>query len=226
MSPGKIEGTAPRPHLVLLVPFLLAASLLTAGCSSQPTCPAGLHPYKDKCFTNMAIQYVGCTEGKGIDVITEIGGGAGGTFKDVADISLDLAYKRMELENTPVALQIVKDCLDIAKNNSPPDDPEQLAASEFQRKIINETPNVTISPGSAKERGQVTVTGSRFWPTEMVDIYVHASLVAQVQADENGAFTAVITVPSSAPPPGFPTTISAAGQSSAKTALAPFQVAP
>jgi len=201
----------------------LAVAPMAAACSGQE-CPAGLHQYKDKCLTNMAIQYVGCTDGKGVNVTTEIG--AGGTFKEVAEVSLNLAYKQAKEENTPVALQIVKDCLEIARTTSPPDDPEQAAAAQFQRDVIDATPSISISPTTARKGAQVTITGSKFWPTEMVDIYLHATLVAQIQADATGAISATITVPSSAPPPDFPTTITATGRSSAKSAMAPFQTAP
>lgn len=71
---------------------------------------------------------------------------------------------------------------------------------------------------------QVTVEGSNFWPNEMVDIHVHATLVDQVESNQAGAFSAVITMPSSVLP-DVDTQISASGQSSAKTARAPFHIA-
>jgi len=225
------EQTVFRSRLILLAFLPLATSLLlAAGCSSQPTCPVGLHPYKDKCLTNMAIQYVGCTEGKGISPTTEVSVGVGGTLKVVADASLTLAYKKAQQENTPVALQIVKDCMEIAKTNSPPDDQEQSVATgyeqQWQKLVIGATASLTISPGSAQKGGHVTVKGSQFWPNEMVDIRVHATLVAQVPADANGEFSASITVPSSAPPPDFDTSITATGRSSARSAEAPFHTDP
>ena len=48
-------------------------------------------------------------------------------------------------------------------------------------------------------------------------------MVKQVQADNNGAFTTAITVPDDVPPPDFQTTISATGETSAKSAEAPFR---
>jgi hypothetical protein len=217
-----------RPILLLLL--FVAASLFAFGCSSQPTCPAGFHPYKDKCLTKMAILYVGCTEGRGISPTTEISGGVGGTLKVVADASVTLAYKKTEQENTPVALQIVNDCMEIAQSNAPPEDQEQGQAADFlqqwQEQIRNQTPHISLSSSSAKKGADVTVTGSQFLANETVDIYVHASLVAQVPADKNGRFSAVITVPTSAPPPGFATTIVATGESSARSAQAPFHTAP
>jgi hypothetical protein len=184
----------------------------------------------------MAIQYVGCTDGRGMSTTTEIGGGVGGTFKVVADASLKAAYKRTQQEDTPVALEIVKDCMEIARTSSAASDPEQSIAAAYQRQVdqslqqwqqqqVNQTPMLTLSRNSARKGEQVTVTGSHFWPNEVVDIRVHATIVAQVKADEKGAFSAAITVPSSAPPPDFDTTIIASGETSARSAQAPFHTA-
>jgi hypothetical protein len=230
MGAWNLEQTVLRKRLILLTLIALASSLLAFGCSSQPTCSAGLHAYKDKCLTNMAIQYVGCVEERGINTTTEISAGAGGTLKVVADATLNLAYKKSEQENTPVALQIVKDCMDIAKTNSPPDDQEQKVAADYQEQwqdlIISQTPSLTISPTGARVGDPVTVTGSQFWANEMVDIRLHVTVVAQIKADASGGFSEVITVPSSAPPPGFPAAVIATGQSSSRSAEAPFETAP
>jgi hypothetical protein len=189
-----------------------------------------MHPYKDKCLTNMAIQYIGCTEGRGISTTNEISAGVGGTLKVVADATLNVAIKKSQTENTPVALQIVKDCMEIAKTNSPPDDPEQALAASYEKAWqdiqVSQTPSISTSRPSAKTGETITVTGSQFWANETVEIRVHASLVKQVKADGSGAFSVEITIPNDAPPAGFSTTITATGKSSAKSADAPFEVAP
>jgi hypothetical protein len=230
MGVDHLEETASRYRLILLMLLSVVGSMLVAGCSSQPSCPSGLHPYKDKCLTTMAIQYVGCTEGRGISPTTEISGGVGGTLKVVADASLTLAVKRTDQENTPVALKIVTDCMEIAKNTTPPDDQEQGVAASFlqtwQQQLIEQTPKITLSRDSAKKGAELKVNGSQFLPNEMIDIRVHATLVKQVQADKEGRFSVVITIPSSAPPPDFDTTITASGQSSARSAQAPFHTRP
>jgi len=200
-----------RISLITLIAFV--AALLGSSCSSQPTCSTGLHPYKDKCLTNMAIQYVGCTFCLGNTPTTEISADVGGTLKVVADASLKLAYKRTEQENTPVALEIVRDCMEIAKTNSPPDDGEQQAATgyqqqfdeaerQWQQKQVDTTPTIKVSASTARRGEQLTVTGTRFWPDEIINISVHATLVAQAQADKDGAFSTVVTVPADAPTSG------------------------
>jgi hypothetical protein len=60
----------------------------------------------------------------------------------------------------------------------------------------------------------------------MVAISVHGTLVTQIEADANGAFSTVITVPAEAPLPGFGTSITASGQTSMRSARAPFRIAP
>ncbi len=236
MNIRNITPTRLRHSLAFLVLVPLVLLLVPAcGGPSQPECPSGLHPYNGKCLSSMAIQYVGCTEGRGVSTTTEIGGGAGGTLKVVADASLKAAYKRTQQEDTPVALEIVKDCMEIARTSSAASDPEQSTAAAYQRQIdqslqqwqqqqVNETPTLMLSRSTARIGEQVTVRGSRFWPNEMIGIHVQATLVAQVKADGAGAFSTVVTVPSSARP-NVDTVIIATGQTSAKYAEAPFHTA-
>lgn len=84
---------------------------------------------------------------------------------------------------------------------------------------------LTLSTGSARRGEQVTVFGSCFEPGERVEIRVHVTVAGSATADTEGAFEQTIIVPQSVPPPGFPTSISATGQSSIKTASAPFTTA-
>ena len=218
-------------HLLVLALASIAV-LATPGCgSSPPNCASGYQPYKSNCLTNSAIQYVRCTEGRGLSTTTEIGGGLGGTFKVVANATLNVAYKKAKQENTPVALQIVKDCLEIAKSS-----PEHDTATAFQGKVeqylqqwqrqqVEATPIVTLSSNSAGIGEQVTVTGSRFVPNELVEIIVHATLVAQVQASDAGEFSTSITVPSSVFRDSD-VAVTAAGQTSARSGRAPLHIAP
>ncbi|GAB90768.1 hypothetical protein [Gordonia rhizosphera] len=88
---------------------------------------------------------------------------------------------------------------------------------------LAEPAEVTLSTGQAARGDQVTVFGSCFEPGERVVIRVHTTEVGSATADSDGAFVQTITVPASAPPPGFPTDISATGKQSAKTGSAPFE---
>jgi hypothetical protein len=162
----------------------------------------------------------------------QIAGGAAGTFKVVADASLKAAYKRTKQEDTPVALQIVHDCLEIAKQASVSGSDRGVAQSyekevnqslkKWQQQQVDETPHIKLSRDHAGIGGTVTVRGTGFWPKETVDIHVAATLVKQVEVDTNGSFKSTIVIPSSAPPPDFGTSIPVSGESSAKSAQSPF----
>jgi hypothetical protein len=92
--------------------------------------------------------------------------------------------------------------------------------------LPNQEPaEITLSAGSAPKGSKVGVNGSGFQTGELVEIRVHITSVGTARADSQGAFTQQVTIPQSAPPPGFPTSIFATGHSSGKTATAPFEVA-
>lgn len=225
------KGSVPVVSALAVLVLLLAP----ACGSSQPACTGGLHAYKNRCLSNTAIEYLGCTEDRGFSSTKEIAGGLGGTFRVVANATLNVAYTKSKQEDTPVALQIVKDCMEIAKTSSSATDTEQTIAASYEQQAeaylqrwqhqqVEQTPRISLSSSSARIGEQVTVEGSNFWPNETVEIHVHATLVDQVEADGSGAFSDVITVPSSAPA-DFDTQITAAGETSAKSARAPFHVA-
>lgn len=159
MGARAINPTAIR-HWLVLLELLCLTSLLASGCGQPPPdikCPGGLQLYKGKCMSVMAINYAGCTEGKGVSSTDEITAGVGGTLKVVTDASLKVAYKKAQQEDTPVALQIVKDCMEIARSNSAITDPEQSTAAGYQRKIDQDLqqwqpqPKQTASPTQPKQ---------------------------------------------------------------------------
>jgi hypothetical protein len=218
----------------LLVASACAVLVLTLapGCgSNHPTCAAGRQLYKNNCLRDTTVEYLRCTEDRGFDLTKQIGGGLGGTFKVVANATLNVAYTKSRNENTPVALQIVKDCMQIAKTSSSATATDQTVAASFEqqadiyiRQLVKQTAKISLSTNSASIGDEVTVEGSNFWANETVDIHVHATLVDQVEADEAGAFSDVITVPSSMLT-DFDAVITASGETSAKSARAPLHIA-
>ena len=230
----------PRVALVLITPLAL---LLLAACgngtSNGNACDPDERSYKGTCVRSAMAEYFLCTENRGYDSSEEISGSLGGTFKVVADASLEAAAKRSRQENTPVALQIVRDCLTLVQTHPALSQAERTDAADFVRQanaVIEEfketqgtetpAPTVTLSAQSARKGEQVTVTGAHFLANEVVNIFVHLAFVEPVQADANGAFSTTIVVPPDAPPPGMSTTISARGQDSGRPASAPFRIAP
>lgn len=199
-------------------------------CQAPPACSVGERLYNGQCLSVTAVTYMECTKGRGFNLETEVGGKLGGTFKVVADASLEAAVKSSQTENQVVSLQIVSDCLKIAEDaaTSPAERTaaaeSKRAADEFIAEAVRKTPRIDINPSQAAKGKSVTVSGRNYYPDETVAIRVHATLVKQVKADGQGAFTTTIVVPNNAPPAGFPTTISATGETSAKSAQAPFDV--
>ena len=217
-----------RPAAILL--GLFAISPLLVACPSSPSCSGSQRPYNNVCLDNVAITYIECTKGRGFDLTTELSGKLGGTFKVIADASVEAAYKQTQEENTVVGLQIVSDCLKIAEssadtaaNRSAAEESRQRA--DLIRRQVEETAHIEISPNQARAGQSVLVTGTSFYPDETVAIYVHATLVTQIKVDGQGAFSATITVPKNALP-GFQTAVTVTGETSAKTAQAPFEALP
>src|SRR5688500_2144322 len=84
-----------------LLALLALLAFLSAACTNQPACPAGLQSYEGNCLSGTIIQYVGCTEQRGVSLTTQmrIQGAAGGSFRAVADASVNIAYRRTELDS-------------------------------------------------------------------------------------------------------------------------------
>ena len=217
-----------RPAAILL--GLFAISPLLAACPSSPSCSGSQRPYNNVCLDNVAITYIECTKGHGFDLTTEMSGKLGGTFKVIADASVEAAYKQTQEENTVVALQIVSDCLRIAESSADTAVDRSAAEESRQRadlirQQVQQTPHIEIAPNKAGAGASVLVSGTSFYPDETVAIYVHATLVTQIKVDGQGAFSATITVPKNAFP-GFQTAVTVTGETSAKSAQAPFEALP
>ena len=217
-----------RPAAILL--SLFAISPLLAACPSSPSCSGSQRPYNNACLDNEAITYIECTKGHGFDLTTELSGKLGGTFKVIADASVEAAYKQTQEENTVVGLQIVSDCLRIAESSADTAVDRSAAEESRQRadlirQQVQQTPHIEIAPNKAGAGASVLVSGTSFYPDETVAIYVHATLVTQIKVDGQGAFSAAITVPKNAFP-GFQTVVTVTGETSAKSAQAPFEALP
>jgi hypothetical protein len=71
---------------------------------------------------HVTAQYLVCVKGLGFSTDTEVGGGV--NLPQVANVTVNLAYKQSKKEDTPVALEKVHDCLGLA---------EQAATSNTER---------------------------------------------------------------------------------------------
>lgn len=219
---------------------LWMTTALVGGCGlgsgSPAQCSAGLRPYKDTCVSQVVIEYLTCTEGRGVNTSTEFDASIGGSLKAVTNASLSVARKKSQQENTPVALEIVKECSDITQHSGVAmDDPDRAALAEFQQQADNSlkdfqqhtletTPSITLSNTSAHTGGHVTVTGSQFQAGEMVDIEVDLELVKRLTADPRGSFTAVITIPEDIVVQAPQHDVSATGRTSARSDDLPIHI--
>ncbi len=97
-----------------------------------------------------------------------------------------------------------------------------LVSAGVGPRLFGPPPTLTLSPDTAAPGAQVTVSGTGFQAGETVDVYFHATLVGMAKADASGRFSKAFAVPVNAPPPNFPTTVHATGESSIRTAQAPF----
>ncbi|MFZ1287982.1 MAG: hypothetical protein WAR57_13200 [Candidatus Phosphoribacter sp.] len=221
-------------RLAPLLLVLLVLSLGAAGCQSKPNCVGTLNEYNGMCLTNTAIVYMECTKGRGFDTSEELSGSLGGTFKVVADASISLARKSSQKENQEVSLRIVNDCLKIAESAA--DSPADRAIAQDQQaqvdgfleqlkaKQVKETPHITVSPSVARVGDSITVSGTNYYANETVAVRLHTTVLAQVVADADGSFTTTVEVPQSAPPPSFPSSVVATGETSAKSAQIPLKI--
>lgn len=229
------RATAARHmHRLAVVAALVLLDAGVGGCffKSGPQCGAGMQAYKSACLSQASVTYLTCTENRGFDTSTEIGGGLGGSFKVIANASINAAYKKAQKEDSPVALQIVKDCMTLAKQSG--SGAEQSEAQSYARRAdeqlrqweqqqVQQTPHITTSRSTAAPGDTVVVTGRSFVPNETVDIRVHVALVKQVQVDGSGSFSTKIVIPPDVPPPSMQTTITVTGESSSRSASAPFR---
>jgi len=73
------------------------------------------------------------------------------TLKVVSDVSVE--FGREQWEDPAVTLQIVKDCMEIARISAAADDPEQTDAKDLVQRLpeIKPTPTVSRSPRPSHE---------------------------------------------------------------------------
>lgn len=221
-----------RPsQLVAILLVQLAISAVVVACNAGRTCTGNKSDYNGQCLSNMAITYMECTKNRGFDLTTELSGKLGGTFKVIADASVEAAHRAQQKENTVVALQIVANCLKIAETEA--DTAVDKSAAEESRnradlirQQVEQTAHIEIAPAQARVGESVSVSGRNYYPNETIAVRLHATLITQVKADDEGAFSTTIAVPKNAPPPGFPTSVTASGETSAKSATAPFEALP
>jgi len=103
------------------------------------------------------------------------------------------------------------------------DSPSSDGNGGNQGPCADQAAEITLSTDSARRGQHVTVYGSCFQPGERVVIRVHVDEVGSANAGSDGKFRQTITVPQSAPI-NFPTSVTATGRSSIRSASAPITI--
>jgi hypothetical protein len=145
---------------------LLIVAALSACSSAKQSCAAGSENYQGRCLPPVTAKYLACIDGRGFSFSNEVSVGA--TLPAVADSTFNVAYKRSKEEDSPVALQIVHDCLTLAEQNATSGADRGTArqyaqqATRYiavvQQKLpaIELDPRETLTCGSAAVGAQVT----------------------------------------------------------------------
>ncbi len=91
---------------------------------------------------------------------------------------------------------------------------------------LDALPNVIPTPGSAQIGQAVALKGGGFGSKETVTIQLQGTQVATAKTDNNGAFTATITIPASAQAENFSCTLCVNGNTSGASANASLTILP
>ncbi len=186
-------------------------------------------------MTNTAIVYGECTAGKGMNTAEEYGGGVTG-LKLVLKAALSVAYRRTKQENTPVALQIVRDCLKIAATATETKEEKEVIRT-YRRQVVRiidqvedhrDNPTISLSPVEVSIGDQVVVRGRQFAANEVVDLELNSIPIEgiEVSADNRGRFEASVTMSTDIVEPDSSTTISAQGQVSEESVSSALRILP
>ena len=127
----------------------------------EQACTDGSVDYGGRCVPPVTAQYLGCIDGRGFSVSDEFG--AGVTVPAVANSTFRGAYKRSKDEDSTVALQIVHDCLLLARESATSAGDRQ-AAGDYARRatrsievVSRALPAIELDPSRTLDCGSVEV---------------------------------------------------------------------
>jgi hypothetical protein len=188
--------------LTLSLTLTVLGAGLVAACSSSnnnsASCVGGMQAYDGHCMATTAITYMECTKGRGFDISSQVGGGLGGTFREILGVSLNLASKKSQHEDTPVALQIIKDCLTVAEQTSQTA-ADRLAAQDYLQQVnqaIQKIHRLFLRPSSGAVGQVVIARATGFGPNLLVQFFLQGQLVGQKVANSEGTAEISFVVPS------------------------------
>jgi hypothetical protein len=166
--------SAIRSSRLILCLVLAVSSLALASCSStgRDTCAPGLYEYKGTCLDKVSQNFVSCTATRGNNLTVEdkqkfgasvdlgIRGGGG---------VVEISKKVVETELPDVAIEIVRNCLELSKNLASPVEQTKIGqqVDELQAMLdaVSEG-TITLSP-SRGPYGQVIGVSGTNWPAKV-----------------------------------------------------------
>ncbi|XVU29559.1 hypothetical protein ACQPZJ_21520 [Actinoplanes sp. CA-054009] len=111
--------------------LLLPVMVFPAACQKD-TCPAGSENYNGKCLPPLTASYVRCVDAKDKNLTEKVEAGA--TVPAAAFTTFKAAYSRSWTEDSAAALQYVKDCMTLAREEVSGKD--AAAVQEVEKKTI------------------------------------------------------------------------------------------
>ena len=157
----------------LLLLAMLGSTLGAASCSPAPvSCAAPQRDYKGTCVDGAVANFAACTASHGSDLTTEEKQKFGATvdvgIKSVGGV-VELSKKIVATENSEVALEIVKNCLELSKSAAAPAEQVQIQSQlQTLQQMLDATSQGTISlnPASGPYSQPIAVSGTH-WPANV-----------------------------------------------------------
>jgi hypothetical protein len=186
----------------LLMFFILAMSSVGAGScanSASPpvSCAPPLHEYKGTCLDAVTTNFVGCTATRGNNLTTEEKQKFGATVdvgvKSVGGV-VELSKKIVATENSDVAIEIVRFCLELSKNVANPVDQTKIQQQVDQLQGMLDAASkgtISLSPDRGPYGQEIGVSGTN-WPGNVeVEVTAGPSKVRATTTDD-GSFRTTI----------------------------------